>query len=138
MPLRIFTYAYGDRRRRGEGLRIGCARYLVRGVRTADYARRNIMDVWLPTLAPSRKLLHWALARDMDNPTVWNTYVRRYRGEMKDTNPRQTIRLLARIARQMPISLGCHCRGTTHCHRFEVERLIREADALSPKGRGPG
>ena len=124
MPLRISTYAYGDRRQRGEGLRIGCARYLVRGVRTADYARLNIMDVWLPTLAPSRKLLNWALQRDMDNPKVWDTYVRRYRSEMKDTNARQTIALLARVAKQIPISLGCHCRGTTHCHRFELERLI--------------
>jgi len=127
VPLRISTYAYGDRRRRGEGLRIGCARYLVRGVRSADYGRRDIMDLWLPTLAPSRKLLAWALQRNMDDPKVWNTYVRRYRGEMKQTNARQTIRLLARIAQQIPISLGCHCRGTTHCHRFELERLIREA-----------
>jgi uncharacterized protein YeaO (DUF488 family) len=127
VALRISTYSYGDRRRRGEGLRIGCARYLMRGMRKADYAHRNIMDVWLPTLAPSRKLLAWALQRDMDNPRVWNTYVRRYRGEMKQTNARQTILLLAQVAKEMPISLGCHCRGTTHCHRFELERLIRAA-----------
>ena len=126
VPLRISTYAYGDRRRRGEGLRIGCARYLVRGVRSADYARHDIMDLWLPTLAPSRKLLAWALQRDMDDPKMWNTYVRRYRGEMSHTNARQTIRLLARIGQQIPISLGCYCRGTTHCHRFELKRLIRE------------
>src|SRR5437870_5200081 len=125
--LRISTYAYRDRRRRGEGLRIGCARYLVRGVRTADYARLNIMDVWLPTLAPSRKLLGWALQRDMDDPKVWNAYVRRYRSEMKNTNAHQTIRLLAHVAQHTPISLGCHCRATTHCHRFELERLIRAA-----------
>jgi uncharacterized protein YeaO (DUF488 family) len=127
MALRISTYFYGDRRRRGEGLRIGCARYLVRGVRAAEFARRNIMDVWLPTLAPSRKLLAWALQRDLDDPKVWSTYVRRYRSEMKQTNARQTIRLLAQVATEMPISLGCHCRGTTHCHRFELERLIRGA-----------
>ena len=78
-------------------------------------------------LSPSRKLLAWALQRDMDDPKMWNTYVRRYRGEMSHTNARQTIRLLARIGQQIPISLGCHCRGTTHCHRFELERLIREA-----------
>jgi uncharacterized protein YeaO (DUF488 family) len=88
VPLRISTYAYGDRRRRGEGLRIGCARYLVRGVRSADYARRDILDVWLPTIAPSRKLLAWALQRNMDDPRTWNTYVRRYRREMKQTNAR--------------------------------------------------
>jgi len=95
----------------------------------------NIMDVWLPTLAPSRKLLNWALQRDMDNPKVWDTYVRRYRSEMKDTNARQTIALLARIAKQMPISLGCHCRATMHCHRFELGRLIRAA-ASTLAGRG--
>ena len=127
MPPRISTYAYGDRRRRGEGLRIGCARYLVRGVRTADYAAMNIMDVWLPTLAPSRQLLAWALQRDMDDPKVWAAYARRYRSEMKNTNARQSIRLLARVAQRMPISLGCHCRNTIHCHRFELERLIRAA-----------
>jgi uncharacterized protein YeaO (DUF488 family) len=125
MGLRISTYAYGDRRQRNEGLRIGCARYLPRGVSAADYARRNMMDIWLPVLAPSAKLLKWALQREMDDPKVWNAYARRYRSEMKNTNARQTIRLLAAIAQKTPISLGCHCRGTMHCHRFELERLIR-------------
>ncbi len=127
MPMRLSTYAYRDRRRRGEGLRIGCARLPVRGVRTKDYAKLNIMDVWLPTVAPSRKLLAWALKQDLANPKTWKTYVRRYRGEMKETDARQTIRALAHIARRIPISLGCHCRNTMHCHRFELEKLIRDA-----------
>jgi uncharacterized protein YeaO (DUF488 family) len=55
--LRISTYAYGDRRRRGEGVRLGCARYLPRGVARSAYAARDIMDVWLPAVAPSRALV---------------------------------------------------------------------------------
>src|SRR5262245_330560 len=61
MALHLSTYAYGEPRRRNEGVRIGCARLPVRGVRKEQYAARDIMDVWLPTVAPSRELLAWAL-----------------------------------------------------------------------------
>jgi uncharacterized protein YeaO (DUF488 family) len=110
-----------------EGLRIGCARYLVRGVRAADYARRDIMDLWLPTPVPKPQAARLGAPTRHGRSESVEHLVRRYRGEMKHTNARQTIRLLARIAQQIPISLGCHGRGTTHCHRFELERLIREA-----------
>jgi uncharacterized protein YeaO (DUF488 family) len=126
MPLHLSTYVYGEPRRRREGVRIGCARLPARGVRKEEYAARGIMDVWLPTVAPSRELLGWALKNDLADDKTWNTYVRRYRREMKDTDARQTIALLALIAENMPISLGCYCR-TAHCHRFELERLIRAA-----------
>jgi uncharacterized protein YeaO (DUF488 family) len=126
MPLHLSTYVYGEPRRGNEGVRIGCARLPARGVRKEEYAARGIMDAWLPTVAPSRELLAWALKNDLADDKTWNTYVRRYRREMKDTDARQTIALLAIIARHTPISLGCYCR-TPHCHRFELERLIRAA-----------
>jgi uncharacterized protein YeaO (DUF488 family) len=124
--MRLSQYSYGAPRRRGEGLRIGCARYLPRGVRKGTYAARDIMDVWLPTLAPSKALLSWIHARDIEDQKTWNTFVRRYRTEMKETAPRQTIRLLAQLAKATPISVGCYCRRP-QCHRFELERLIRDA-----------
>jgi hypothetical protein len=65
--LKLSTYAYRDKRRRGEGLRLGCARYPVRGVRKSRYAAEDIMDVWLPTVAPSRELLAGPAA------TTWKT-----------------------------------------------------------------
>ncbi len=125
--VRLSNYSYGSKRRRGEGLRLGCTRYLPRGVRRERYAKEDLMDVWLPTVAPSRELLTWARKRDASSdPKTWATYLRRYRSEMKKTNARQTIRTLARIAHHVPISVGCYCR-TDRCHRFTLEKLIREA-----------
>jgi uncharacterized protein YeaO (DUF488 family) len=126
MALQLSNYAYRSKRRRGEGLRLGCTRYVARGVPKENYAALDIMDVWLPTVAPSRELLTWARRNDLDEPKTWKTYVRRYRGEMKKTNARQTIRALAELAKRTPISIGCYCHGE-HCHRFELERLIRAA-----------
>jgi uncharacterized protein YeaO (DUF488 family) len=128
MTFRLSTYSYGDKRRRGEGLRLGCTRFLPRGVRKDDYAASNIMDVWLPTIAPSRKLLSWALKKDLGDPKIWNAFARRYRTEMKATDARQTIQALAQLARRTPISVGCFCHGP-HCHRFELERLILRSAA---------
>jgi uncharacterized protein YeaO (DUF488 family) len=128
MALRLSTYSYRDKRRRGEGLRLGCARFPPRGVRPADYAGLNIMDVWLPTVAPSRKLLAWATKANLDDSKVWNAFVRRYQSEMKETNARQTIRALALLAQRTPITIGCYCHGS-HCHRFVLEDLVRQAAA---------
>jgi uncharacterized protein YeaO (DUF488 family) len=124
--MRLSQYSYGSPRRRGEGLRIGCTRFLARGVRKGTYAKRDIMDVWLPTLAPSKELLAWIKSRDVDDAKTWNTFLKRYRAEMQRTAPRQTIMMLSQLARAVPISVGCYCHGT-HCHRFELEKLIRAA-----------
>jgi uncharacterized protein YeaO (DUF488 family) len=128
MALHLSTYSYGDKRRRGQGLRLGCTRFLPRGVRKEEYAASNIMDVWLPTIAPSKELLSWALEKNLGDPKVWNTFARRYRSEMKATDARQTIEALAQLARRTPISVGSFCHGP-HCHRFELERLIRRSAA---------
>lgn len=127
MVLRLSTYAYGEPRKRGEGLRLGCARYPMRGVPKKDYAARNIMDVWLPVVAPSKELVAWATKSDLAEPKTWQTFVRRYRREMSDTNARQTILALAKLAERTPIAIGCYCHTDKYCHRFELERLIRAA-----------
>jgi hypothetical protein len=64
----------------------------------------------------------------LGDPKVWNAFARRYRSEMKATDARQTIEALAQLARRTPISVGCFCHGP-HCHRFELERLIRRSAA---------
>lgn len=126
MAIRLSTYAWGTPRRRGEGLRLSCTRYLPRGIKKGDYAERNYLDVWLPTLAPSKELLSWARREGLDSVAVWRKFRRRYRQEMAGTDARQTIRALAALAKRTPISIGCSCHGP-HCHRFELERLIRAA-----------
>lgn len=126
MALKLRTYAYWSERKRGEGLRLGCTRYLVRGVFKAEYARENIMDVWMPLLAPSRSLLAWGKLRDLDDLRLWATFLARYEREMNETNARQTIIALAHLAKSTPISIGCYCQGEA-CHRFTLEGLIRAA-----------
>ena len=126
MALRLSNYRYGSKRRPGEGLRIGSARLLPRGIRKEDYAAQDLMDVWLPTIAPSQELLSWAHKHDIQDTKGWKTFAKRYRAEMGKTDARQTIRTLAELAKRTPISVGCYCEGT-HCHRFELEKLIRAA-----------
>jgi uncharacterized protein YeaO (DUF488 family) len=99
------------------------ARFLPRGVRKRDYARLNYFDVWLPTLAPSRALLSQFKSSKMPVPT----FFRRYRAEMTQTEPWQTIVLLAEIAKRQPITLCCYCEDETRCHRSVLIRLVREA-----------
>ena len=96
------------------------------GHQLRDPLHLDYMDVWLPTVAPSRELLSWARKHNLQDPKVWKTYARRYRGEMSKTDARQTIRTLAELAKRTPISVGCYCPGQ-HCHRFELEKLIRAA-----------
>lgn len=126
LPVQLSNYSYRSKRRRGEGLRLGCTRYLPRGVRKENYAADDIIDVWLPTVAPSRELLAWIRKRGVTDPKAWRSYLRRYRNEMKKTDARQTMRTIARLAQRTPISIGCYCR-TDRCHRFELEKLIRAA-----------
>ena len=122
MAHRVTTYRYGTPRRRGEGLRIGTTRYLPRGVSKSDYASLDHFDVWLPTLAPSRELLHWY--RDAERPV--ETFYRRYRKEMRDVNARQVIALLREISARTPIAVGCFCEDESRCHRVALLELILE------------
>ncbi len=55
MAIRIIRL--GSPRAADEGLRLGTVRRPPRGVRKADYARRDYYDLWLPELAPSARLV---------------------------------------------------------------------------------
>jgi uncharacterized protein YeaO (DUF488 family) len=102
-------------------------RFPPRGVRKEDYARRNYYDVWLPLLAPSRDLLGWIHARDVSDAGVWREFTKRYRSEMlNNTNSRQTIQLLAKLAQRTPIAVGCHCADEKHCHRSLLLQLVQD------------
>lgn len=116
-------FQLGLSRKRGEGLRIGTVRLLPRGVRKSEYAKRDYFDVWLPQLSPSRKLL----AEYKDGDLSVAAFFRRYRTEMKSTEPRQLIQLLAEIAQRTPIAVGCYCEDESQCHRSVLGELIRNA-----------
>ena len=56
MPIRIVRL--GSPRVPNEGLRVGTVRRPPRGVPKAEYATRDLYDVWFPELAPSETLLN--------------------------------------------------------------------------------
>jgi uncharacterized protein YeaO (DUF488 family) len=126
MALKLFEYAWREGRLRGEGIRLSCTRYLPRGVKKKNYANQDYFDVWMPTLAPSQKLMQWAKRRDLYEKKNLEIFAARYRREMHRTNARQMIRAIAKIAKRTPISIGCRCPDKP-CHRFELEKLIRAA-----------
>jgi uncharacterized protein YeaO (DUF488 family) len=118
----------GTPRDREEGLRIGTVRRPPRGVRKADYARRDYFDVWLPELAPSAPLVSFALSQPF-TPKRWATYERRYLSEMRRPAARRLIALLAALSKSTDFSVGCYCTDESHCHRSLLKKLLLEYGA---------
>jgi uncharacterized protein YeaO (DUF488 family) len=123
MPFHFRTVQVGSPRQPNEGLRIGTVRFLPRGVPKAEYSERNLFDVWLPTIAPSRSLFRALKIRKIQP----SAFFQRYRTEMGRTESRQVIQLLAEMARATPISVACYCAQEAKCHRSVLRELIREA-----------
>ncbi len=120
MALRVVRLGSG--RAKGEGLRLGTVRRPPRGVRKADYARRNFYDLWLPGLAPSAKLIARA-HRD------WNGFAKAYRREMAAPAAERLLELLARLSRHANFSVGCYCEREERCHRSVLRKLLVESGA---------
>jgi len=117
----------GSPRSPGEGLRLGTVRRPPRGVPKAEYASRDFYDVWLPDLAPSEELLKAALgARD---ERAWQTFVRRYRVEMKRPPAARLLGLLAAFSQHASFSVGCYCADEARCHRSVLKALLEEQGA---------
>jgi uncharacterized protein YeaO (DUF488 family) len=118
----------GSARQRGEGLRIGTARRPPRGVRKSDYARRNFYDAWLPELAPSQKLVSWALGKPWTEAR-WRQFARSYRREMREPRANRLLELMAALSRGTNLSVGCYCENAERCHRSVLRELLAEKDA---------
>jgi uncharacterized protein YeaO (DUF488 family) len=125
MSLQLQAVRLGTPRGQDEGLRIGTVRFLPRGVKKEDYAPQDYFDVWLPTLAPSRELIHKLKSGEVSQKQFFAAY----RREMKEPDARHTIELLAALARRTPIAIGCYCEDPANCHRSVLEELIRAAAA---------
>ena len=125
--LKLRTFQIGSSPKRGQGLRIGTTRRPPRGVPRARWQRGGYFDVWLPTLAPSLQLLRRTPIKRFNESAVRERFFAAYEREMEHTGPRQTIALLASIARTTPISIGCFCADESRCHRSRLRRLIERA-----------
>jgi uncharacterized protein YeaO (DUF488 family) len=126
MAIRIVRL--GSPREPGEGTRLGTVRHPPRGVRRADYARKDYFDIWIPELAPSARLLAWARAGRLVDQR-WATFARRYRREMARPACRQLISLLAALSASSDFSVGCYCEDERHCHRWLLRELLEESGA---------
>lgn len=118
----------GTPRARREGLRLGTVRRPPRGVRKADFARKNYYDVWVPELAPTSPLVSWALSEPWTEKR-WNAYKRRYLAEMRKPAAQRLIRLLAALSKNTDFSIGCYCADETRCHRSLLRELLVDAGA---------
>jgi uncharacterized protein YeaO (DUF488 family) len=120
MAIRIIRL--GSPRGAHEGLRLGTVRRPPRGVRKADYARRNYYDLWLPDLAPSARLV----AQAQKN---WPGFARAYRREMKAPAADRLLSLLAALSAHADFSVGCYCENPERCHRSILRELLAEHGA---------
>lgn len=113
----VTTYRYGETRT-DFALRLGVARKVPR----VKHGQRPF-DLLLQILSPSPKLeerfqnKHLSLAK----------FAVAYRAEMRRPEPRQIIALVAFLAEEQPISLGCFCEDDAACHRSILKCLIEEA-----------
>lgn len=120
MALRIVRL--GSPRHASEGLRLGTVRRPPRGVRKADYAKRDYYDLWLPDLAPSARLI----AQAQKN---WEGFAKAYRREMKAPAADRLLTLLAAMSQHADFSAGCYCENEARCHRSVLRELLAERGA---------
>ena len=119
----------GSPRASGEGVRLGTVRRPPRAVRKADYSKRDYFDLWLPELAPSAKLVGWALSEPFTDRR-WARYARSYRREMREPGRQRLLALLARLSEQASFSVGCYCEQEDRCHRSILRDLLAEHGAV--------
>jgi uncharacterized protein YeaO (DUF488 family) len=117
----------GTPRLRGEGLRLGTVRRLPRGVRKADYAKRDFFDLWLPELSPSATLVKSAM-KGMTSQG-WRRFAASYRREMAQPAPQRLLAVLAALSHQAELSVGCYCEDESRCHRSLLRGLLVEHGA---------
>lgn len=126
MAIRIVRL--GEKRAKGEGLRLGTVRHLPRGVPKSEYASRDLFDLWLPELAPSAELVRW-IHDEPDLDVAWPKFARRYRSEMKQPAPGRLLDLLAALSHQTALAVGCYCDEASRCHRSVLAELLAERGA---------
>ena len=127
----VGSYTYG----RGQGLnglRVGIARQVPRGVRKEDYVPGGYFDVWLPVLAPSAELVRGYQRGEYSIAQ----FFRRYRDEMRQPDARHVIALLAATSIRLPLHLGCFCDDESRCHRSVLRELVIEALEELPPAHG--
>jgi uncharacterized protein YeaO (DUF488 family) len=121
----------GSPRAAHEGLRVGTVRRPPRGVPKAEYAERNLFDVWFPNLSPTEELLKRYYP--VTDAAAWRGFARAFRKEMKSPAARHDLDLIAALSHVTNLSIGCYCEDASRCHRSILRELLeqREAEIVS-------
>lgn len=125
--LQLNTFQYGQRRKRGERLRIGTTRRPPRGVPRNRWKRDGYFDLWFPVVAPSARLLSRIKGKDFDNPAVRRRLFAAYARELRQPPAKHAIALLGTLALRTPIAVGCFCANERRCHRSVLRIAIERA-----------
>ena len=125
--LKLSTFRIGGPVKRAEGLRIGTTRLPPRGVPKSQWQSGGYFDIWLPSVAPSKELFSWIKHRDINDPKTRRAYFARYERELLGkAESRQTLHLLAEVAKRTAISVGCFCADESRCHRSRLRSMIEK------------
>lgn len=130
MALRVVRL--GTPRAASEGPRLGTVRRPPRGVRKADYARRDFYDAWLPDLAPSAALVRSVQGHPSD--ATWKRFEKQYRREMSRPEAQRLLELLAQLSHAANFSVGCYCENEARCHRSILKKLLSQHGAKIVRG----
>ena len=115
--------------RRSDGLRILVTRLRGRGI------TKDRCDVWMPSLAPSGRLIKTAGAGKL----TWAQFERAYARELlnspgfdranrhvKNHGQKFTLRLIKALGKRGTVTLLCHCPdGQRQCHMQVLKKLIQ-------------
>src|SRR6202453_514265 len=113
-----------------EGLRIGTVRRPPRGVPQAEFAKRDLYDVWLPNLSPSPGLVKKALAAQAaKDEKLWAAFARRFRAEMNGPDVAKILDPLSALSLITDFAVGCYCPEEKWCHRSILRELLVERGA---------
>jgi len=125
--LHLTTFRIGTAAQPGQGLRVGATRRPPRGVPKDRWVADGYFDVWLPTLAPSVKLVAEIVKKQHGPAAQFQKALDRYERELlSSAESRQTVEFVAQVAARMPISIGCFCKDESRCHRSRLFKIIQE------------
>lgn len=110
----LYTKSIQAKPSKGDGIRICIMR------RPDSWA---VYDIWMPTLAPSGKLLDDAHAKVVD----WNGYEKRFKKEVL-IGGREYLKILIEMARKRKITILCWEKTPEHCHRRLVAEECKRID----------
>lgn len=127
----IKTKSTDDPISKRDGLRIFATRYWPRGHRRAE------CDEWIPSLAPSQKLL-----KQFQNENItWDAFRREYTKEMlegfcdesqhnfrmRNSGQKYFLKMIRKVAETKTITLICTCPSDSkHCHRHLLQELLKK------------